>query len=161
GLEIGQNQQRIALAKQQLQFEKNIQTVNALLPQMTNYPSLAKYYWPTLATAMNGLSPDYQLDPKTPPPPDSMKPFTSGLFDVMNGMQDGSISLPQAHNMTKGIINETLPKPVPMSPEQSVLAGQQYIANAPLPQQAALRDQLNASPQAKEFESGLEEQRQM
>ena len=65
-----QQQQQINLAQQALNMQKQQQTisqVDTLLKSGMNYPGMLPTFWPAIATRMNSLSPDYQLDPNNPP----------------------------------------------------------------------------------------------
>jgi len=160
-IQAAQFQQQLAFQQQQAKIQNGLKIIDPLLNQMNTYPDLTKYYWPTFANAMNNLSPDYKLDPQNPPPPEAMKPLTKQLGMVMQGVTEGSISMDQGHMMTKGIINENMPKPAPMSPEQSVQAGMDFIAQSPLKMQPDMMNYMKMTPQYQTMQSNLEEQRQL
>src|ERR1035438_7787396 len=65
GTELQQNQQAINQEQQKIQMAKQQQTiaqVDTLLKNGMNYPGMLPTFWPAIATRMNSLSPDYQLD---------------------------------------------------------------------------------------------------
>src|SRR5579863_1993920 len=90
-------QQQIQQQQQQLNMQKQQQTiaqVDTLLKSGMNYPGMLPTFWPAIATRMNSLSPDYQLDPNTPP--ENLKSFATALSSISDGVSDKAVSLDQA-----------------------------------------------------------------
>lgn len=105
--QINQRQQQINMEKQQ----QTISQVDTLLKSGMNYPGMLPTFWPAIATRMNSLSPDYQLDPKNPP--ENLKSFATALSSISDGVADKAVSLDQAHAATKQLIQSSYPTPAP------------------------------------------------
>ena len=106
--QIAQQQanQQGALAKSQIQ-QQQIQQVDSLLKTGLSYPGLLPSFWPTIATKMNQISPDYKLDPNNPP--ENLTTFSKQLSDISDGVQDKVVTLPQAHTAVSQLIGQTFP----------------------------------------------------
>lgn len=125
GIQAQQQQQQLNIQKQQ----QTIAQVDTLLKNGMNYPGMLPTFWPAIATRMNSLSPDYQLDPNNPP--DNLKNFTTQLSSISDGVQDKAVSLDQAHAATKQLIQSSFPQPapdtsggVPSGPQQNMTPAQ-------------------------------------
>jgi hypothetical protein len=125
GMELGQNQQRI----QQEQQKLNIQQIDTLLKNGIELPGLLPSFWPTIATKLNQLSPDYKLDPNNPPT--NLVPFSKALSDISDGVQGGIVNMNQAHAATKQLISQSFPSAqdalgggVPSGPSQNMTPNQ-------------------------------------
>lgn len=103
GAQLMQRQQELEMAKQQ----QTIQQVDTLLKSGIQLPGLLPSFWPTIATKMNSLSPDYKLDPNNPPP--NLLTFSKSLSDISDGVNGGVVSMPQAHNATTQLIKQNFP----------------------------------------------------
>jgi hypothetical protein len=102
-----QFQQQLAMQKQQ----QTISQVDTLLKSGMNYPGMLPVMWPAIATRMNSLSPDYQLDPNNPP--ENLKNFATQLSSISDGLQDGAFNPMQAHAATKQLIQTSYPPKAP------------------------------------------------
>jgi hypothetical protein len=133
GVQFGQQQQALAQKQQELQMAKQQQTisqVDTLLKSGMNYPGMLPVMWPAIATRMNSLSPDYQLDPNTPP--ENLKNFATALSSISDGAQDKVYSLDQAHAATKQLIGQSFPPKLP--PDVGQTAGTPSPTGQPITQ---------------------------
>ncbi len=107
-LNINQQQadQQKALIQSQIQ-QQQIGQVDSLLKTGLSYPGLLPSFWPTIATKMNQISPDYKLDPKNPP--ENITTFAKQLSDISDGVQDKVVTPPQAHSAVTQLIGDTFP----------------------------------------------------
>lgn len=112
---LGQQQNQIAqqqanqqgqLIQSQIQ-QQQIQQVDSLLKTGLSYPGLLPSFWPTIATKMNQISPDYKLDPNNPP--ENITTFAKQLSDISDGGNDGAVNQLQQHSAVKQLINTTFP----------------------------------------------------
>lgn len=110
GMNMAEQAQKIAESQQEMQMKKvqqNILLVDSLLKNGQDLPGLMPYFWPTIATRMNEISPDYKLDPKNPP--EDLSTWSKRLNDISTGVQSGVISMPQAHDATLHLIRQSFP----------------------------------------------------
>jgi len=153
---------------QQMQTEQNIKVVDSLTKNGIEYPSLMKSFWPAIATSMNKISPDYGLDPKTPPGD------LSGVFKFLSGTNDalqaGVITPQQAHTVVKQGLQDFKPNAVPSGAVQDgpqlpgqVAYQQKFDQLASLGPQLAKEGLplLEATPEAQQYKSALAQKQQM
>ena len=160
---LQQEQQKIQLAKQQ----QLIQQTDVLLKNGLEYPTLMKAFWKPIATTMNQISPDYGLDPNNPPED------LGGAFKFLSGTSDalqaGVINPQQAHAVIKGELPNFKPKAVPPGTvgenEMPGQAGYQQKLDQLLSMGPTMAKEglplLEATPEAQQFKSALEQQRQL
>lgn len=103
GIQLAQQQQQLQMQKTQ----QSIQQVDTLIKNGIELPGLLPSFWPTIATKMNEISPDYKLDPRNPP--SNLTSFSKALSDISDGVQGGIISMPQAHSATQQLIKTSFP----------------------------------------------------
>lgn len=110
GATMAEQAQKVAESQQEMQMKKvqqNILLVDSLLKNGQDLPGLMPYFWPTIATRMNEISPDYKLDPRNPP--EDLSTWSKRLSDISTGVQSGVISMPQAHDATLHLIRQSFP----------------------------------------------------
>lgn len=148
GVTLAQKQQELQMQK----VQQNIQLVDSLLKNGNELPGLLPYFWPTIATRMNEISPDYKLDPRNPPT--NLNSFSKALSDISDGVQGGVISMPQAHDATQHLIRTSFPTaknavdPVAGAPDangQPVITGPSAMSS-PGPDMPAAGQPSQAAP---------------
>lgn len=177
GTQLNQSQQALNQQKQlqqaqiqQMQIDQNIKIVDSLTKNGIEYPTLMKSFWPAIATSMNKISPDYGLDPKTPPEDlGGAYKFLSGTNDAL---QAGVITPQQAHTVVKQGLQDFKPQSIPKDAvsggQDQQLPGQagyqqkfdQLMSMGPHMAQAGL-PMLEATPEAQQYKSALEQKKQL
>jgi len=89
--------QQAQAAAQQTQIQSQIAKIDPFLKMAIDRPKIAPYLWPTIATSINQLSPDYQLDPSNPPA--DLKGYLATVNDAMVPVQNGELRPDQGHQI--------------------------------------------------------------
>jgi hypothetical protein len=176
GIQALNQQKQLQQAQiQQMQVQQNLAVVDSLTKNGIEYPSLMKSFWPAIANSMNKISPDYGLDPNTPP--DDLGGAFKFLSTTNDALSAGVITPQQAHTVVKQNLQDLKPSAVPSgavgendqaAPTQSPpsLPGQQeyqqkfnqLASMGPMMAKEGL-PLLEATPAAQQYKSALEQQR--